>query len=227
MPGGEDSPMPDPLIWLAYIASATKTLRLGTGVLILPQRNPLILAKEIATLDMLSGGRVELGVGVGWLAEEFEALGVPFHERGKRTDEMVDVLRKLWTEKETSYDGPFTTFKPLQSFPKPAQTGGPKIHVGGHSEAAARRAGRIGDGFFPGRDLETLLPVMRAAAIEAGRNPDDIEITAGAMPDLATVQRYRDDFNVARFFVPPLGITFEKIKPRLEQFAEHVIAKMA
>ena len=105
MPGGEDVPIPDPLIWLAYVAAATTRIRLATGILILPQRNPVILAKEIATLDRLSGGRVELGVGVGWLEEEFDALGVPFADRGKRTDEYIDVLRRLWREQETAFDG--------------------------------------------------------------------------------------------------------------------------
>ena len=93
VPATPDTPIPDPLIWLAYVAAAAPTLRLGTCILILPQRNPLVLAKELATLDHLSGGRVELGIGVGWLREEFEALGVPWAARGKRTDEYVDALR--------------------------------------------------------------------------------------------------------------------------------------
>src|SRR5437868_12449990 len=124
MPGPEESPIPDPLIWLTWVGAATTTLRLATGILILPQRNPAILAKELATLDVLSGGRVELGVGVGWLREEFDALGVPFAQRGRRTDEYVDVLRRLWREAETSYDGTFTRFAPLKSYPKPASEHG-------------------------------------------------------------------------------------------------------
>ena len=115
MPGGEDVPIPDPLIWLAYVAAATTRIRLATGILILPQRNPVILAKEIATLDRLSGGRVELGVGVGWLEEEFDALGVPWAARGRRTDEYIDVLRRMWREPETAFDGEFTKFAPLKS----------------------------------------------------------------------------------------------------------------
>ncbi len=96
MPGEEDSPMPDPLIWLAYVAAATSTIKLGTGVLILPQRNPVVLAKELATLDHLSGGRMLLGVGAGWLEEEFAAIGVPFGDRGRRVDEYVAAMRGLW-----------------------------------------------------------------------------------------------------------------------------------
>src|SRR5690348_5675315 len=124
MPGGEDVPIPDPLIWLAYVAAATKTVRLATGILILPQRNPVILAKEIATLDRLSGGRVELGVGVGWLEEEFDALGVPFAERGPRTDDFVAALRVLWSEGDDTYHGRFCDFTNANSYPKPVQRGG-------------------------------------------------------------------------------------------------------
>ena len=98
MPGSVDSPIPDPLIWLAYVAAATTQIKLATGILILPQRNPLVLAKETATLDQLSGGRLLLGVGVGWLREEFDAIGVPFGERGSRTDDAVAALRALWTQ---------------------------------------------------------------------------------------------------------------------------------
>src|SRR5438034_9890756 len=110
MPGPEESPIPDPLIWLTWVGAATTTLRLATGILILPQRNPVILAKELATLDVLSKGRVELGVGVGWLREEFDALGVPFEERGARTDEYVEALRTLWREEEPCFEGHYARF---------------------------------------------------------------------------------------------------------------------
>src|ERR1700722_11878179 len=98
LPSGEDAPFPDPLIWLAYVARATSTIRLATGILILPQRNPLVLANEVATLDHLSSGRVTLGVGIGWLKEEFEALGVPFEGRGERTEEAIAAMRALWSQ---------------------------------------------------------------------------------------------------------------------------------
>ena len=225
MPGGEDFPIPDPLIWMAYVAGATSTIRLGTGILILPQRNPLILAKELATLDRLSGGRIDLGVGVGWLREEFDALGIPWDKRGARTDEYVDVLRTLWREPEASYDGAFTSFAPLKSYPKPARDGGPKIHIGGHTAAAARRAGRLGDGFFPGRtgeDLPPLLDELRRTAADAGRNPDDIEITSGGGLDLDSVKQLAD-LGVSRFIIPPLGFDLETLKASLGGFAENVM----
>ncbi len=226
MPGGEDVPIPDPLIWLAYVGAATTRLRLATGILILPQRNPVILAKELATLDRLTGGRLELGIGVGWLQEEFDALGVPFEGRGKRTDEYVDVLRRLWREPETAYDGTFMQFAALKSFPKPASAGGPPIHIGGHTKAAARRAGRIGDGFFPGRagdELVALLDEMRKAAVDAGRDPDAIEITSGGALDLDSVKQAAD-LGVARYIVPPLAFDLPTLRERLGKFADNVIA---
>ena len=130
MPGQEDSPIPDPLIWLTWVAATSGVLRLGTGILILPQRNPLVLAKEIATLDFLSSGRVTLGVGVGWLQEEFAALGVPFQQRGARTDEYIEALRVLWRPGESTYHGRFVRFERVNSNPKPAQAGGIPIAVG-------------------------------------------------------------------------------------------------
>jgi probable F420-dependent oxidoreductase len=227
MPGPEHVPIPDPLIWLAYVGAVTKTLRLATGILILPQRNPLILAKEVATLDRLTGGRVELGVGVGWLEEEFDALGVPFAARGKRTDEYVDVLRHLWRDDECSYDGAFTSFAPLKSSPKPARAGGPKIHIGGHTAAAARRAGRIGDGFFPGRagdELAGLLDEMRKAAADAGRDASTIEITSGGGLDVDSV-KHAADLGVTRYVIPPLAFDLDDLRTNLTNFAETVMAK--
>ena len=185
MPGGEDVPIPDPLVWLAYVAARTTRLLLGTGVMILPQRSPLITAKEIATLDSFSGGRVRLGVGIGWLREEFEAIGVPFAERAARTEEAVAAMRALWTQESPSFAGRFYRFQDARMWPKPVR-GTVPIVIGGHTEAAARRAGRIGDAFFPAtadpRTLPRLLEVMREAAVEAGRDPLSLEITVGGPP---------------------------------------------
>ncbi len=208
MPGREESPIPDPLIWLTWVAAASGTIRLGTGILILPQRNPVVLAKETATLDFLSGGRVILGIGVGWLQEEFTALGVPFPDRGARTDEYIEALRVLWRGGESSYQGRFVDFQRVQSYPKPAQPGGIPVAVGGHSEAAARRAGRLGDEFFPAvasiDALQRLIEVMRAAAVEAGRDPTGIGITATGANDVDGVRRLAE-LGVTRVVVPNLG----------------------
>jgi probable F420-dependent oxidoreductase len=182
LPGGPATVLPDPLIWMAHVAATTTRLRLITGVLVLPQRNPLVLAKQVATLDHLAGGRVSLGIGVGWLREEFEALGVPFERRGARTDEYVAAMRALWAGDDASFQGTFVRFEGVSSNPKPAR-GTVPILVGGHSEQAARRAGRLGDGFFPATGMqgpvEPLIDLMRRAATEAGRDPARIEITTG------------------------------------------------
>src|SRR5437868_8860196 len=118
--GLEDFAIPDPLIWLSYVASATRTIKLGTAILILPQRNPVVTAKAVATLDHLAGGgRVLLGIGVGWLAEEFSALGVPFEDRGARTDEYVAAMRTLWTQERASFRGRFVSFSEVFCRPLP------------------------------------------------------------------------------------------------------------
>ena len=229
MPGGEDVPIPDPLVWLAYVAAATQRIKLATGILILPQRNPVVLAKETATLDVLSRGRLVLGIGVGWLQEEFDAIGVPFDERAARTDEYAEALRVLWREPEPTFEGRFTSFERAKSYPKPAQ-GTIPIVIGGHTKPAARRAGRLGDGFFPARtssdELNGLLDEMRRAAKDAGRDADAIEITAGGAMDVDGIKRFADA-GVSRMIVPPLGFDLETLKQQLGTFSENVIAKTA
>ncbi len=182
MPGGEVSPIPDPLIWLSYLAAATSRIKLATGVMILPQRNPIVLAKEVATLDQMSAGRVQLGVGVGWLQEEFNALGVPFDDRGRRTDEYISAMRALWTQDAATFHGEFVNFDDCISLPHPTQRSVP-IHVGGHSAVAAKRAGRLGDGFFPAApthdELDHLFKLARQTAVENGRDPEALEMTTG------------------------------------------------
>jgi probable F420-dependent oxidoreductase len=230
MPGDASSPLPDPLIWLSYVASATTRIRLATGVLILPQRNPLVLAKEVATLDHLSGGRVVLGVGVGWLEEEFNALGVPFRRRGARADEYIEVMRRLWDADHAGHEGEFASFTDVSSNPKPAN-GRVPIVVGGHSEAAARRAGRIGDGFFPGTgDLPVLFDIVRQTAADAGRDPSAVQLTAGhaGMRDdpLAAVAELAS-LGVSRVVVPAFFFTRGDLATNLAEFGEQVIQPSA
>lgn len=181
MPGGEEMAIPDPLIWLSYVAAATSSIRLATGILIVPQRNPVVLAKELATLDMMSGGRLELGIGVGWLEEEFDAIGVPFAGRGARTDEYVAAMRALWAAQPASFHGEHVHFDDCILLPAP-ERGAIPVHVGGHTEVSARRAGRLGDGFFPGKgshdELAHLFDVVRASAEEHGRDPSAIQLTS-------------------------------------------------
>ncbi len=234
MPVANDADVPDPLIWLTFVAAHTTTVKLATGILIVPQRNPGVLAKEVATLDVLSGGRMILGVGAGWLEEEFEALGIPFAERGRRLDDHIGAMRALWQNGETSFHGPFTTYNNVVSRPAPAQ-GTVPIVVGGHSEAAARRAGRIGDGFFPGKgspaQIAALLSVMRKAADDAGRDPELIEVTASSpaifAPDPRPGLEELAALGVSRVIVPPLSFDPAAIGDALSAFGERVIGPLA
>jgi probable F420-dependent oxidoreductase len=223
--GNGDSPVPDPLVWLAFLAGQTTTLRLATGILILPQRNPLICAKEVATLDRLSGGRVSLGIGVGWLAEEFAALGVSFDERGKRTDEYIDAMRALWTGRG-SYEGRFADFPECIAKPTPVQPGGVPIIIGGHTDAAARRAGLRGDGLYPGKGsrdrFKELVAIARAAAVEVGRDPDRLEFTT-TVRDRDTMHEL-EDMGFSRFLTPPPAYDAAGLREGLHRFADEVMA---
>src|SRR2546423_10592319 len=137
MPGGRDDfPLPDPLIWMAFVAATTSKIKLATGILILPQHNPVLAAKQIATLDHLSGGRMLLGIGIGWLREEFATLGVPFEERGARADEYMAAMRELWSAEKPSFKGRFVSFTDAYCRPQPVNKAVPII-LGRHSEAAA------------------------------------------------------------------------------------------
>ena len=218
MPGGEDSPIPDPLVWLAFVAARTTSIKLATGMMILPQRNPVITAKELATLDVLSGGRVVLGAGIGWLKEEFDIIGVNFEERGTRTDEAVEAMRVLWRDEKPSYHGRHFNFDDARLWPKPVE-GVIPIVIGGHSEPAAKRAGRLGDGFFPAaRDVDEnarIITVMRQAAEDAGRDPATIEITLGGWPDAETVGRYRE-IGASRIGVPLLAPDVDTAKSMID-----------
>lgn len=178
-----DCPVPDPLDLLAFLAAQTRRLGLATGVLVLPNHHPVVLAKRVATLDSLSGGRIRLCVGMGWLKEEIEACGTEFSSRGRRADEQIEVMRLLWADRPEGarFSGKFFEFDYAACYPKPIRP--VPIHIGGHSRAAARRAGRLGDGFQPlgvsGSKLSELLEIMRDEADHAGRDPDALELSLG------------------------------------------------
>ena len=230
MPGEAETPIPDPLIWLAYVAAAAPSLRLGTCILILPQRNPLVLAKELATLDHLSNGRVELGIGVGWLEEEFKALGVPWARRGARTDEYIAALRALWAGPEAEFHGEFVDFDKATCSPRPTN-GSIPIIVGGDTPAAVRRAARHASGYFPGSTdperLAELIAELGIAARRCGRDPAEIEVSAIFGPQMASPvagAKQLAELGVARAMVPAFFFAGPGGLDRLGEFAEQVIA---
>jgi probable F420-dependent oxidoreductase len=230
MPGPESSPIPDPLIWLAYVAAATRRIKLATGILILPQRHPAYVAKEVATLDLLSGGRAILGIGIGWMKDEFDALGIPFEDRVARTEEACAALRTLWKPGANAFEGRHFSWKALESNPKPVQPGGVPIVVGGHAIGAARRAARVGDGFFPmktgGGRLRELIDAMGDECARVGRDPQKIEITTAMPgPDLDAIRRLEDQ-GVSRLVMGPPGFDPEGLRKGLDEFANGVMAKL-
>lgn len=191
-------PVPDPLDLLAFLAGHTSRLGLATGVLVLPNHHPVVLAKRAATVDALSGGRLRLCVGVGWLREEVEACGVDFRSRGRRADEQLSVLRALWADRPhgATHHGEFFNFDDVMCYPKPVAGERLPIHVGGHSRAAARRAGRLGDGLQPlgvaGPQLASLIALMRDEASAAGRDPAALEVSLGHLVTKIDAERAGD-----------------------------------
>ncbi|BAN04439.1 LLM class F420-dependent oxidoreductase [Ilumatobacter coccineus] len=230
IPAEPETPIPDPLIWLAFAAAAAPTMRLGTCILIVPQRNPLILAKELATLDRLSGGRVELGLGVGWMKEEFDALGVPWERRGKRNDEYIEAMRALWAGPHAEFHGDFVDFDPATCSPRPIQGADIPILVGGDSEAALSRAVRLADGYFPGEGdaerLGALITRLRQGAEDAGRDPDSIEVNAMfgvQMADPVAGVEQMAELGVGRIMVPAFFFAGDGGMERLAAFGETAI----
>ena len=171
----------DPMIGLSFVAAATTTISIATGVLLLPEHNPVVVAKQAATLDALSGGRLTLGVGVGWSRDEFDALGVPFARRAERTAEYVAAMRALWREDVASFHGEFVDFAAIRSNPKPPRDRRIPVVLGGNSDAALRRAATWGDGWY-GFGLEDVAEVadrleyLGTACRDAGRDRSDMRI---------------------------------------------------
>jgi probable F420-dependent oxidoreductase len=231
VPFRADTAIIDPLIALTFIASATTRLRLGTGVNILPQMNPLYLAKWASSLDHLSRGRLMLGVGIGWLREEFEAIGVPFAQRGRRADEYLQALKAVWTGKEVNFHGEFLHWQGFMMRPRPIQSGGVPLIIGGVSPAAIRRTVRYGDGWYViGKDLNDYRNHMQALASECarqGRRQEDLEITAYwnySREGLESLAVYKD-LGVHRLLVNMRALGEADVSVAMERFADVVIAK--
>ncbi|MGI9597718.1 MAG: LLM class F420-dependent oxidoreductase [Acidimicrobiales bacterium] len=177
-----DAHFVDPLIALSFVAAATDRIRLGTGVNILTQTNPLYLAKQASSIDHLSNGRMMLGLGVGWLREEFEALGVPFEQRGARADEYIDAMRKAWSGQTVEHGGQFLHWHGFKMLPRPVQRPGVPIVVGGTTDAAIRRVVTRGDGWYViHKDLDHFkdnIERLRRECDAQGRDPEELELTA-------------------------------------------------
>ena len=229
IPASPETLIPDPLIWLAFVAAAAPTLRLGTCILILPQRNPLVLAKELATLDRLSGGRVELGIGIGWMREEFDALGVSWDQRGARNDEYVAAMRTLWAGPHAEFHGEFVDFPQVTCSPRPVQERIPVV-VGGDTPAALDRAARLADGYFPGegdsKRLEHLIAELHRAAERHDRDPRSIAVSAmlaPSNPDPLALSQEMSAMGVSRAMVPAFTFGGPEGLDRLTEFARVVM----
>ncbi len=226
-PGGADLPRDywhtlDPFVALGAAAAVTKTLMLGTGICLVIERDPIILAKEVASLDFISGGRVLFGIGGGWNAEEMEDHGTPFGERWKILRERISAMKAIWTQEEAEYHGKYVNFDKLWSFPKPVQKPYPPILMGGSGPHARQRAAEFDGHWMPiiGRDpLDEAIADLRQRAEKAGRDPAAVSVSLfGVRPDEGKLAAWRD-LGVARvvFFVPcALAGT---VLPLLDQYA--------
>jgi len=199
MPLVRDADFLDPIVGLTYAAAVTKTIRLATGICLVPEHNPLVLAKVVATLDWLSNGRVALGVGIGWLEEEFQALGIPWERRAARTRECIDAMRKLWGDPISAYSGEFVKFDGVRSYPKPVRGAELPILFGGESTPALRRVAEYGNGWCgfnldPGEAAEKIRHI-ESLLKSNGRKRSDVELAVSPYTKPITpddLARYRD-----------------------------------
>ncbi len=215
----------DPFVTLTAAAAATTTLKIGTGVCLLNQRDPIQTAKQVASLDRISDGRFLFGIGIGWNADEMENHGTVFATRAKLVRERVEAMKEIWTKSKAEYHGEFVNFDPIMTWPKPVQKPYPPVIMGGAFPQAARRALRYGDGWIPiagrgGFDLPGLLKRFKALADEVGRDPAEVPLSFfGGVDNVDLLQRNRD-LGIARTVVSLESDTAEKILPVLDRWAE-------
>ncbi|HZA79618.1 MAG TPA: LLM class F420-dependent oxidoreductase [Acidimicrobiales bacterium] len=229
LPIGGDAGMLEPLNALTFLAAVTDRVRLGTGICLVPQRNPVYTAKAVTDLDSLSGGRVEFGVGIGWLREEFEAVGMPFEKRGARTDEHLAVMKTLWCDDVSEFHGELYDLDPCRMYPKPVQSPHPPIHIGGESDAALRRVARLGQGWFTfnrlPEDLPEALDRLGAALADQGRSRDDVTLSVSpylkpVSPDM--IEKYAT-LGVDRLIVGCLAFDLDTLRSQLDQLEADVL----
>jgi probable F420-dependent oxidoreductase len=219
----------DPFPALSFLAADTRRIRLGTGICLVPQRNPVYTAKEVAAVDWLSGGRFDFGVGIGWLAEEFQALGVPFARRAARCRAYLEVMRRCWCDAVSRYEGEFYSLPPCRHFPKPIQQPHPPIYFGGESDAALQRVADLGQGWYPFsiapdalagrlRDLDALLAAR-------GRRRRDLHVLICPYvqaADLDLVKRYRDA-GADQVVLMALGSGRDDLLATLDRLADTIV----
>jgi probable F420-dependent oxidoreductase len=215
----------DPFVVLGAAAAVTKTLLLGTGICLIAQRDPIQTAKQVASIDQISGGRFLFGVGNGWNEDEMANHGTAFASRHKLARERVEAMKVIWTKSKAEYHGEFVNFEPMMTWPKPVQKPHPPILVGGAFPYGARRALRYGNGWMPHRtrtqyaDVQSLLPKFREMAAEADRDPASVPITIwGAKENLDLLKRDRDD-GVSRLVVSFDSGKADAILPELDRWA--------
>ncbi len=233
-PSPPENPFLDPAVALATAAASTERIRLGTGIVILPQRNPAVLAKEMASLDVVSGGRLILGVAAGYLHQEFAALGAPFAERGARTDEYIDAIRALWTQPKPAFHGKFASFSGIDAQPRPVQQPHPPIVIGGHSAGAQRRAVRRGNGWYGfALDVDATAKALAGIAdarkqVERPSELGELEITITPPPgtELDQALRYAD-LGVDRLVLLLAGGDVERTIARIEKAATSLLARIS
>jgi len=225
----------DPFTVLSYLAAITKTIRLGTGICLVPQRNPVYTAKAVAQLDVLSHGRVDFGVGIGWLREEFEAVAAPFERRAQRTRAYLELMRRLWTEDKVSYESEFYTLRNAHMAPKPVQRPHPPIIFGGESDAALRRVADIGQGWF-GWNIAPEQAAERVAALDRlltarGRRREELSLIASpyTLPDrdLDATKRYRDAGIGQVVLLLPISENPDQVRAAVEWLGDNIIVPAA
>jgi probable F420-dependent oxidoreductase len=234
-PGSADGVIPesyshfvDPFVALARASGVTRTLKLGTGITLVPERNPLLLAKEISTLDLFSGGRFLFGIGTGWHREETTIMGGDFDHRWSQAREAVLVMKELWTKQEAEFHGKYYDFPPVRSYPKPAQKPHPPVILGGHAKNVLERVVEWGDGWLPNRatpaEVEMSRNKLGAMAKQAGRDPAKITISAFGQPaDRDLVRRFLDAGATRVIIRPPAAKTEQEMRKALEDIARTVL----
>lgn len=241
-------PWLEPVTTLTYVAGVTSRVRLGTSVQVLPYRNPVMNAKQLANLAMLSGGRLIVGVGAGWLREEAEAMGMPWDERGQRTDEHIEVLRALWTQENPKFEGRFYRVEGVRCEPRPSPA--PPIWVGGHEAPSLRRAARLGDGWHAyclgPDDLAEGWRKVQSLAREAGRDPEELTLSVrvplsimdapsdkpvplvGGTDQIGEWLRQYQEIGVAHMvFEPPIMAGIDAALATMERFAKELRGEFA